>query len=395
MSCMKTRKPTTHLSRRRFFQFAALGSVGAALMPSWAVRAATETTDEKPATNIADALAYPRTPDSMPGRYPGKVVKVHDERSIIDNQIQESAAYDMIATAMLQLTGAPDLKAAWRTFVSPDDRIGLKVNPIGAKLLSTSLEVIRSVIRQLEEAGIPRDHILIWDRRETQLYECGIDTASFPGITIKGTEYQDEGGSFYDAEGRFLSEQRIDKDWYYWADVEGEYDAYTLPYMVNGGKYSYFSSIVTKDLDKIINLPILKNAGSSVTLCMKNLAYGAITNTGRLHKQLWGETSAQVCAFPPLRDKVVLNIVDGLRGCYDGGPGANPQFFTDYKTILAGTDPVAVDRIGYEMVVAKRIQEGKQEAEKPSSRKFLALAEEYGLGIADINKIDLKSIEQG
>jgi len=71
------------------------------------------------------------------------------------------------------------------------------------------------------------------------------------------------------------------------------------------------------------------------------------------------------------------------------------QFFTDYKTILAGTDPVAVDRIGYEMVVAKRIQEGKQEAEKPSSRKFLALAEEYGLGIADINKIDLKSIEQG
>ena len=78
----------------------------------------------------------------------------------------------------------------------------------------------------------------------------------------------------------------IDKEWYYWADCEQEYDAYTLPYMVNSGKYSYFSKICTQEVDKIINVPILKNAGPTVTLCMKNLAYGAITNTGRLHKTL-------------------------------------------------------------------------------------------------------------
>jgi uncharacterized protein (DUF362 family) len=45
-----------------------------------------------------------------------------------------------------------------------------------------------------------------------------------------------------------------------------------LPFMVNQGKYSYFSSIVTRQLDKIINLPIMKNAGASITLCLKNLA---------------------------------------------------------------------------------------------------------------------------
>jgi hypothetical protein len=80
----------------------------------------------------------------------------------------------------------------------------------------------------------------------------------------------------------------------------------------------------------------MKNAGASITLCLKNLGYGVITNTSRLHSTLWAETSAQVCAFPPVRDKVVLNIADGIKGCYDGGPGANPQFFTDYKMLLLG-----------------------------------------------------------
>jgi len=120
---------------------------------------------------------------------------------------------------------------------------------------------------------------------------------------------------------------------------------------------------------------------------MKNLAYGAITNTGRLHKPLWSETCAEVCAFPPLRDKVVLNIVDGLRGCYEGGPGANPQFICNYNTMLIGTDPVAVDRIGYEIVLKKRIEEGVQEEENPVGIKFMQMADDLGLGVSDPEKI--------
>ncbi|MDZ7743740.1 MAG: DUF362 domain-containing protein [Bacteroidota bacterium] len=139
----------------------------------------------------------------------------------------------------------------------------------------------------------------------------------------------------------------------------------------------------------MINVPILKNAGPTVTLCLKNLAYGAITNTGRLHKTLWAETSAEACAFPPLRDKVVLNIVDGLKGCFDGGPGANPQFICNYNTLLVGTDPVAVDRIGYDIVIAKRIEEGVQEEELPRGRKFMEMAAELKLGTADPDKIEL------
>jgi len=126
---------------------------------------------------------------------------------------------------------------------------------------------------------------------------------------------------------------------------------------------------------------------------MKNLSYGAITNTGRLHEKLWSETVAEVCAFPPLRDKVVLNVVDGIKGCFNGGPGAVPQFFTNYNTILIGTDPVAVDRIGLNIVTKKRIEEGLQEEESPRGSAFLAMAENLKLGVADNSKIHFNKID--
>jgi hypothetical protein len=277
-------------------------------------------------------------------------------------------------------------------FVDENDRIGLKVNPVAGPTLSTSVEVTQAIVKQLEEAGIPRKNILIWDRREEQLAEAGFTEENFPGIEIIGTE-RAENGSMYDEVGKLYGERMIDKEWFYWADCEEKYDSATIPYMVNEGKYSYFTKIATQMVDKIINVPILKNAGATVTLCLKNLAYGSITNTGRLHKQLWAETCAEVCAFPPLRDKVVLNIVDGIKGCFNGGPGANPQFFTNYNTVLIGTDPVAIDRIGHEIVLKKRIEENVQKEDSPRSRIFLELAQNLKLGIADLEKIQLQKID--
>ncbi len=379
------------VSRRRFFQLTTAGTIAAAV-PRLLPGADMPVGQEKPATNIADAMKYPRGESSMPGRYPGVVARITHEGCIDDNRIVAPAAYRMIAEGMLALTGKARLKSAWRVFVRPGEKIGLKINPIGGPLLSTSHEAVKAVISQLEEAGIRKEDILIWDRREEQMVEAGFTGENYPGIKIIGTETKDEKGSFYDTEGKLYSERMIDKDWYYWADVEGEYDAYTMPYMVNGGKYSYFTKICTQMVDKIINIPIMKNAGSSVTLAMKNLAFGSVTNTGRLHKQLWAETCAFVCAFPPLRDKVVLNILDGIRGCFDGGPAANPQFFTNYKTILLSTDPVAVDRIGYEMILRKRIEEKIQKEEAASARNFMNLAQELMLGVADLDRIEVREV---
>lgn len=389
-------KEKCNTGRRNFFKMAALGSLGAAFMSPLVLKASglrPLDDEEKVATNIEDALKHPRNENSMPGKYPGKVVRVNNPNSVADDKPQENEAYKMLKEGMLSISGAASLEEAWTQFVKPDEIVGLKVNPVAGKLLSTSHAVTKSIIKQLMEAGIPKENIVIWDRRLMQLQETGYTEENYPGIKISGTEQQDADGGYYDKDGVLYGEKMIDKEWYYWADCEEDYDEYTIPYMVNRGKYSYFTKICTQEVDKIINVPILKNAGPTVTLCMKNLAYGAITNTGRLHKPLWSETSAEVCAFPPLRDKVVLNIVDGLRGCFDGGPGANPQFILNYNTMLIGTDPVAVDRIGYDIVIAKRIKEGVQESENPVGIKFMELAHKLELGIADPASIQLVELD--
>jgi uncharacterized protein (DUF362 family) len=318
---------------------------------------------------------------------------IKNQNSVVNNEPVEAIAYMMLLRAMLELTGQKSLKKAWRTFVSPGERIGLKVNPVAGKELSTSHAVVRSVIKQLTESGIKKENIIIWDRRDMELKDVGFTAENYPGIKIRGTECKDENGSFYDKDGKLYGERNIDKDWFYRADVESEYDAETMPYMINTGKYSYFSKIITQEVDKIINIPILKNAGSSITNAMKNLAFGSVSNTGRLHAQLWNETCAEVCAFAPLRDKVVLNITDGLRGCFNGGPGANPQFICNYNTLLAGSDPVAMDRIAYDIIAEKRIAEGLLKVPNPEVLTFLKMSSDLGLGISEKEKIEVKTIE--
>lgn len=378
------------INRRTFTRIAGAGAMAFAINPVNTLPSGTSSYQEKPATNIKDAIRTPPKKMSMPGLYPGKVVAVKNSKSVINDVPHEAAASLMLKLAMQDLTGEKDIKKAWRKFVKPGERIGLKVNPVAGRELSTSHAVVKAVISQLTESGISRKNIMIWDRREMELHDVGFTADNYPEIKIRGTECQDNKGSFYDSGGKLYGERNIDRDWYYWADVEGEYDAETLPYMVNGGKYSYFSSIVTRELDKIINIPVLKNAGASITNAMKNLAFGSVTNTGRLHARLWNETCAEVCAFPPLRDKVVLNICDGLRGCFNGGPAANPQFICNYNTLLVSSDPVAMDRIAYDIIVEKRIAEGIQKSPTPEVLTFLSIAETLKLGIADRNRIELK-----
>jgi len=380
------------MKRRIFLRTILAGGTG--LITSPIIKAAAPVTQSsvKPETNIETAKSIPRKESSMPGKYPGSVVKVNHPDCIVNGRPSEPIAYEMLKECMLSLTGETELKKAWLHFVSPHDIIGLKVNPIGGQLLSTSHALTQSIIKQLEESGISRQKIIIWDRRLENLNDAGFTNENYPDISFMATECYDKNKSYINSEGRFYSEDWIDKEHFLFADVDGEYDSYTLPYMVNGGKYSYFSKICTEKVTKIINIPILKNAGVSITACLKNLAFGSITNTGRLHKDLWHETCAYACAFPPLRDKVVLNILDGMIGCFDGGPAANPQFICQYKTILAGTDAVAVDRIAYDIVMAKRLEEGVQDKEKAAGRRFMEIAQKLNLGIADKNRIKLKEI---
>ena len=71
-------------------------------------------------------------------------------------------------------------------------------------------------------------------------------------------------GEFYDDKGELWAKDNIDREALpYVADVEMKYNKGTLPYMINEGKSSYFTKIVTGTVTKIVNVPILKNAGAA------------------------------------------------------------------------------------------------------------------------------------
>jgi hypothetical protein len=122
-------------------------------------------------------------------------------------------------------------------------------------------------------------------------------------------------------------------------------------------------------------------------MATKNLGYGAICNTGRLHRPLFFDVCTEVLAFPAVRDKLVLNITDGLRAQYDGGPMPNAAFTYTYNTIFAATDPFALDLVCHNILVEKRKSMKVEVSEHPRYTDYLRYGERLGLGIADPARI--------
>jgi uncharacterized protein (DUF362 family) len=394
--------PSDKFSRRKFFGTAAIAAAGAALAPR--LFGQEKAKDEKPPaappaeikTNIDEVRTIPRGATSMPGRYPGKVVRVKTGPNPVGQKIEGARVAREVEAGMAELTGEKNMAKAWGQFFGPKDVVGVKVNPIGEKILSTKPEVVDAIIAGLLAAGVKKENIVIWDRRHFELLDAGFTPERFPGLRIMGTEMKGPNGEFYNDKGELWAKDNIDREALpYVAEVEQKYDKELLGYMINEGKSSYFTKIVTETVTKIVNVPILKNAGATTTCCLKNLSYGSISNTSRLHK-LWMKSVAEPVAFPALRDKVVLNVVDGLQACYDGGPGANPKFIYDANLLLFGTDPVAVDAVAHDIIVKERMARGTQQVDnRAKSAAFLDIAEALGLGVAAKEKIQIREVALG
>jgi Domain of unknown function (DUF362) len=344
-------------------------------------------------TNIEEIRKIPRTPLSMPGRYPGRVIKVLTGDAAAGGKIDPAKTRRSLDRGLMELTGRATARDAWREFVSPEDRVGIKVNPIAPRL-PTSFELTRAVIDGLRDAGVPLANIAVWDRRQVDLEKAGYDIFSRdPGVDVVSTEIKGPNGDFYDAQGELWSLANVDRETpAYFADIEGSYDRENLPYMVNGGKWSYFSKLVTRRFTKIINLPILKTCQPvGISFAMKNLAYGSLSNTSRLHT-VGVNAIGEACAFPCLRDKAVLQIGDALRASYHGGLGGSPKYTWDANLLFIGTDPVAVDLATLDFITGVRIARGVQSIEDPKNRVYLDIAAGLGLGVADRSKLDLREV---
>ena len=242
----------------------------------------------------------------------------------------------MVDEGMKSLTGDSVAREAWARFFVPADVVALKVNPSGVPGTTTSIALVREVVRALNEVGVPNKNIIVYDRNSNQLEVNGYHALVPAGVRVVGL------------------------------DRRGEYDANVFCEMDCFGERetrSYLARLVCSEADKIINLPCLKEHNASgVTGCLKNLSYGSFDNVARTHahtKTYTDPAIAVMCTAAPLRSKAVLHIMDGLRAVYHSGPFAwNPDFVWEAKTLLIGTDPVAVDRIELEIVERKRKERG-------------------------------------
>lgn len=290
------------------------------------------------------APALPASPLGMPGLFPGRVVDVVHANPIVNRRVSQPAVRAMLDEGMRALTGDASARDAWARFVVPTDVVALKVNPSGVPGTVTSIPLLREVIQALTTVGIPTRNIIVYDRNSNQLEVNGYHALVPPGVRVVG----------------------LDQRWSVKGEARSGYDPAVFCEMDCFGERetrSYLASVVTTEASKIIDLPCLKEHNASgVTGCLKNLAYGSFNNVARTHvdpKTYTDPVIAVMCTAGPLRSKSVLHIMDGIRAVYHSGPFAwNPDFVWEARTLLIGTDPVAVDRVELEIVEQKRRELG-------------------------------------
>jgi len=325
------------------------------------------------------------------------VVHIQDAKAVADDHFVQSAVERMFARGLTKLTGR-NLRESFELLFNRDDIVGIKVNPVGAGLISTRLEVVQVIVDWLVANGLAKQNIVIWDRFDYMLTQAGFTAERFPGVKIEGLQTMSEDlpegedgdhSRWLDKDGNHVSAANFDRNVYYWVDVEGPKG---LPYLnqhVFNGKHSYFGKLLTQRLTKIINVPVFKNTGNGISMATKNLGYGAICNTNRLHRPLFFDVCTEVLAFPAIRDKLVLNVTDGLRGQYDGGPMPAAQFTYEYKSLFFATDPFALDSACHKLAVEKRKSMGVKVNEHPKYTEYLRYAERLGLGVVDPAKVQV------
>ena len=338
---------------------------------------------------------------ALPGPYRGKVVEVHHPGAVVDGKVRQTAVREMIQRGLIALTGTSNEVAAWKRFFSPGDVVGIKVCPVGRPKAISQPETILEVIRGLNLAGVSLRNILLFNRYELEMAECGYDKYLPKGV---GLAYASKYFDPFQVSIKGYDPQTF---------VEMERVHHMLSPAEASHRRSHLCNIVSKQVQKVVNICVLKDhASAGITMALKNMSHGFVNNVSRSHSHPsnnWCDTFIPtIVSMPKIRQKVVLHIGDALFAVYDGGPGAwNPHFrIWEYKSMFFATDPVAMDRVGWEVLDRKRVSHGLPRlaetgirATNPGFEQFdrrqlehVLRAGQLGLGEADLKKIDHRKI---
>lgn len=311
----------------------------------------------------------------------------HDDSAVDRFTEVPSVSGRMVNALVRAAAGEGDVSRAWKKFVGPKDRVGIKVNAGAGPHFSTRVGVVRAIVDGLEQAGVKPANVFVWDRDSEELRAAGF-TPHRLGCKVRGIDPPhgwDRSATFAaPALGRLI-----------WGDalfVEKNRKALGRQTTDSDqlSSNSHFATIATKDVTKIINVGTLTDdAGCGVGGVFYNLAVKNVDNWRRFVavEQSAADSIPELFASEHLGPKVVLHFLDGLLAQYAGAPEANPNYAYHHATLYASRDPVALDALA-----ARKIDEWRKLAKLPPIARradWLRAAEQMGLGESSEERLKL------
>jgi hypothetical protein len=312
-----------------------------------------------------------------------RVVIVENTNAISNFQPDENIVQTMVNLAVTNFTGKTTAAEAWRSLVSTQDVVGIKVFSAAGELSGTRPIVVAAVIHGLLDAGLPAANIIIWDKHADDLRAAGFfKLATQLGVRVAGAA---ETG--YDPTNFYLPDSAVIGNLVY-GDLEfgkkGE----------GVGRKSFVSLLVSRQITKIISIAPLLNE-NEIGACgqLYSLALGGVDNTFRFEVDADRLAVAvpEIYALPALGDRVALDITDALIGQYEGSSRGLLQYSFVLDQLWFSRDPVALDTLAI-----KELEHERRALDAPEFKPNLELyanAALLQLGVNDTNKIQVEKIK--
>jgi uncharacterized protein (DUF362 family) len=278
-------------------------------------------------------------------------------KNLIENQVEK-----LLDSAMENLLQLNNSSHAWQKLFNKNDVVGIKVNCLAGRGLSTKYELVQALIQGLRSAGVAEKNIIIWDRANRDLEKAGYKIqTNRNGLKCYGTDQVGYSRKLYEF----------------------------------GEVGSSLSNILVHQCTAIINVPLLKDHGiCGITNALKNF-FGAIHNPNKYHDNFGDPFIADVNMLPEIRNKTRITITDALTAQYEGGPPFMPQWSWQFNGLLVGFDPVALDTVAWDVIEKKRKECGfrslKLAGREPT---YIATAadENHRLGCNNLSKIQIDAV---
>ena len=274
-----------------------------------------------------------------------------------NGDVNQEKLIQMYRLGIQSLADQVDLRDSVHQFFKGNDRVGIKINTISGKKLSSLPGTSLSLAKLIAENGLSEENIFIWDRTNRELKQAGYHlNMNRRGIKVFGT---DANGFGY--EKVLVSHRNIG---------------------------SLFSSIQARFISASVSLAVLKDHGmAGVTAGMKNY-FGAIHNPNKYHDSHCDPFIAELFETEYIRKKHRLSILDALLVQYHRGPAYHARWAEKYEALIFSRDPVAADSVGWQIIENLRATKGlpplREEGREPV---YIRTAEKLGLGTADWKRI--------